>query len=196
VVRGCTCHLSLHQGTHYSFCDKSYIVGKLHLRHTLKVFSTILRMTSQVAGLYGRWNFRFSFSQKVILLRSNIRLLGGEMVVETRDEFHLSWVHTSSAMLSSLQNWANHDRYRLRPSTRAQLCWSSSRLQPLSKWQPALWLWKCMKLSSVRANKINSNKRLWQNKVFLHPFIQAEHETVQAASTIPEFFFRVTHGRI
>jgi len=42
--------------------------------------------------------------------------------------FHFSWVYTFSAMLSSLRNRANHDRYRLRPSTPAQLCWSSSRL--------------------------------------------------------------------
>ena len=45
------------------------------------------------------------------------------------------WVCTFSAMLSSLRNWANHDRYRLRPSTPAQLCWSSSRRQPLRKYK-------------------------------------------------------------
>jgi len=42
--------------------------------------------------------------------------------------------NTFSAMLSSLRNWANHDRYRLRPSTPAQLCWSSSRLQLFQKY--------------------------------------------------------------
>jgi len=36
--------------------------------------------------------------------------------METRDEFHLNWVHTFSAMLSSLRNWANRDRYRLDPA--------------------------------------------------------------------------------
>ena len=34
--------------------------------------------------------------------------------METRAKFHLSWVYTFSAMLSSLRNWANHDRYPLR----------------------------------------------------------------------------------
>jgi len=42
-----------------------------------------------------------------------------------------SWVYTFSVMFSSLRNWANHDRYRLRPSTRAELCWSSNGPQPL-----------------------------------------------------------------
>jgi len=50
-------------------------------------------------------------------------LLGWERVMETRAEFHFSCVYTFSAMLSSLRNWANHDRYRLRPSTPVQLCW-------------------------------------------------------------------------
>ena len=35
--------------------------------------------------------------------------------------------------LTPSTNWANHDRYRLRPRTPAQLCWSSSRVQPLQK---------------------------------------------------------------
>jgi len=40
----------------------------------------------------------------------------------------ISWVYTFSATLSSLRNWAKHDRYWLRPSTSAQLWWSFSRL--------------------------------------------------------------------
>jgi len=54
-------------------------------------------------------------------------LLGNERVMETLAEFHFSWVHTFSAKLSSLPKCTSHDRYRLRPTTPAQLCWSSSR---------------------------------------------------------------------
>jgi len=39
-------------------------------------------------------------------------------------------VPTFSVMLSSLQNWANHNKCRLWPNIPAQLCWSSSRPQP------------------------------------------------------------------
>ena len=78
----------------------------------------------------------FILAQKYGLLQSNNCLLGRERVVETREEFHFSWFYIFSALLSSLLNWANHDRYRLRPSTPARLCWSSSRPQPLQQIWP------------------------------------------------------------
>ena len=88
------------------------------------------------------------------LLQSNNCLLGWERVMETRAVFHFSWVYTFSAMLSSLRNWANHDRYRLRPSTPAQLCWSSSRLQPLQNNN-------LNKLAIIRPSNLHHNKNLW-----------------------------------
>ena len=57
-------------------------------------------------------------------------------------------------MLSSLRNWANHDRYRLRPSTPAQLCWSSSRLQPLQNNN-------LIKFAIIRPSTLNHDKNLW-----------------------------------
>ena len=64
------------------------------------------------------------------------------------------WVYTFSAMLSSLRNWANHNRYRLRPSTPAQLCWSSSRLQPLQNNN-------LNKFAIIRPSNLHHNKNLW-----------------------------------
>ena len=77
-----------------------------------------------------------------------------ERVMETQAEFHFSWVYTFSAMLSSLRNWANHDRYRLRPSTPAQLCWSSSRLQPLQNNN-------LIKFAIIQPSTLNHDKNLW-----------------------------------
>jgi len=57
-------------------------------------------------------------------------------------------------MLSSLQNWANHNRYQLWPSTPAQLCWSSSRLQPLRKY-------KIIKFAWIRPSTLNQDRNLW-----------------------------------
>jgi len=37
--------------------------------------------------------------------------------METRAVFHFSWVYIFSAMLSSLQNWENHDICLLRVAT-------------------------------------------------------------------------------
>ena len=81
--------------------------------------------------LHNMWNFLshsaydfsldFSWHQKTNCRRANSCLLGWERVMETRAEIHFNWVYTFSAMLSSLRNWANNDRYRLRPSTLAQL---------------------------------------------------------------------------
>ena len=88
------------------------------------------------------------------LLQSNNCLLGCERVMETRMEFHFSWVYTFSAMLSSLRNWANDDRYRLRPSTPAQLCWSSSRQQPLQNNN-------LIKFTIIRPSTLNHDRNLW-----------------------------------
>ena len=86
------------------------------------------------------WSMRklenWALAPKYELLQSNSCLIGCERVVETRAEFYFCWVYTFSAMFSSLRNWANHDRYRLRPSTPARLCWSSSRPQPLQQIWP------------------------------------------------------------
>jgi len=69
-------------------------------------------------------------------------------------QFHFSWVYTFSAMLSSLRNWANHDRYRLRPNTPAQLCWTSSRLHPHQKN-------KLIKFAIIKPSTSNHDKNLW-----------------------------------
>jgi len=89
---------------------------------TCEASHTTVRVATQVAGFCRSWRFDL-LAQNYELLRSSNCLLGCEMVMETRTEFHFSWVYTFSAMLSSLQNWANHDRYRLRHSTPAQLCY-------------------------------------------------------------------------
>ena len=64
------------------------------------------------------------------------------------------WVYTFSATLSSLRNWASNDRYRLRPSTPAQLCWSSSRLQPLQNYY-------LIKFALIRPSTSNLDRHLW-----------------------------------
>jgi len=82
---------------------------------TCESLYTTMRVAPQAAGLCRRW---FVLGTKYQLLQSNNSLLWCERVRETG--FHFSRVYTFSAMLSSLRNWANHDRYRLRPSTIAQ----------------------------------------------------------------------------
>jgi len=69
-------------------------------------------------------------------------------------EFHFSWVYTFSVMLSFLQNWAIHDRYWLRPSTPTQLCWSSSRLQPLENYN-------LIKFATIRPWTLNHDRNVW-----------------------------------
>ena len=93
-------------------------------------------------------------AQKYELLQSNSRLLGCERLMETRAEFHLSWVYIFSATLSSLRNWTNNDRYRLRPSTPAQMCWSSSRLQPLQNYN-------LITFALIRPSTLNHDRNLW-----------------------------------
>ena len=85
-----------------------------------------MHVAPQAAGFRRSWWIDFFLAQKHELLQSNS--------LETWAEFQFNWVYTFSAMLNSLRNWANHDRYQLRPSTPTQLCWSSSRLQPLRKY--------------------------------------------------------------
>ena len=65
---------------------------------------TTVHMDPQAAGLCRSWRIDFLLAQKYELLQSNSRLLGCERVMETRAEFHFSWVYTFSATLSSLQN--------------------------------------------------------------------------------------------
>ena len=93
-------------------------------------------------------------AQKYELLQNNSRLLGCEKVMETRAKFHFNWIYTFSAMLSSLRNWANNDRYRLRSSTPAQLCWSSNRLQPLQNFN-------LIKFTIIQPSTLNHDRNLW-----------------------------------
>ena len=78
--------------------------------------------------------------------------------MEIRAAFHFSWVYTFSATLSSLRNWAHNDRYRLRPNTPAQLCWSSSRLQPLQNYN-------LIKFAIIRPSTLNHDRNLWNCRV-------------------------------
>jgi len=66
-------------------------------------------------------------------------------------------VYTFSAALSSLRNWANNDRYRLRPSTPAQLCWSSSRLQLLQNYN-------LINFAIIRPSTLNHDRNLWNSR--------------------------------
>ena len=75
-------------------------------------------------------------------------------VMETRAEFHFSLVYTFSTTLSSVRNWANNDRYRLRPSTPMQLCWSSSRLQPFQNYN-------LIKFALIRPPTLNHDINSW-----------------------------------
>ena len=95
-----------------------------------------------------------SLRQAPLQCNATTCLRGWERVMETQAVFHFSWVYTFSAMLSSLRNWANHDRYRLRPSTPAQLCWSSSRLQPLQNDN-------LIKFAIIWPSTLNHDRNLW-----------------------------------
>jgi len=120
---------------------------------TCEASYTTVRVAPQAAGFCRSWRFDL-LAQNYELLQSNNCLLGCERVMETRAEFHFSWVYTFSAMLSSLRNWANHDRYRLRPSTPAQLCWSPSRLQLLQNNN-------LIKFAIIRPSTSNHDRNLW-----------------------------------
>jgi len=147
---------------HWEGSSPSYAAGRhlgafLHhlgmLLDNLWSLYTTVRVAPQAAGFCRSWRFHF-LTHNYELLQSNNCLLGWERVMETRAEFHFSWVYTFSAMLSSLRNWANNDRYRLRPSTPAQLCWSSSRLQPLQNNN-------LIKFAIIRPSTLNHDKNLW-----------------------------------
>jgi len=121
---------------------------------TCEASYTTVRMAPQAAGFCRSRIIDFLLAQKYEVLQSNSRLLGCERVMETWTEFHFSWVYTFSATLSSLWNWANNDRYRLRPSTPAQLCWSSSRLQPLQNYN-------LIKFALIWPSTLNHDRNLW-----------------------------------
>jgi len=106
------------------------LLHHMHQASVLEDFVTIMKCfwttceacTQQCAWLLKRlffcrsWRFDF-LAQNYELLQSNNCLLGCERVMETQAEFHFSWVYTFSAMLSSLQNWANNDRYQIPVAT-------------------------------------------------------------------------------
>jgi len=138
---------------------------------TCEALYTTVQMAPQAAGFCRSGRIDFLLAQKYELIQTNSRLLGCDRVMETRAEFHFSWVHTFSATLSSLRNWANNDRYRLRPSTPAQLCWSSSRLQPLQNYN-------LIKFALIQPSTLNHDRNLWN-------FREAPDETACFAS-----FFR------
>ena len=121
---------------------------------TCEALYTTVRMAPQAAGFCRSGRIDFRLAQKYELLQSNSRLLGCERFMKTRAEFHFSWVYTFSAILSSLRNSANNDRYRLRPSTPAQLCWSSSRLQPLQNYNLIIF-------ALIRPSTLNNDRNLW-----------------------------------
>jgi len=114
---------------------------------------TTVRMAPQAAGFCGSGRIDL-LAQKYELLQSNSRLLGCERVWKPGKSFILAGVYTFSATLSSLRNWANYDRYRLRPSTPAQLCWSSSRLQPLQNYN-------LIKFTLIRPSTLYHDRNLW-----------------------------------
>ena len=123
---------------------------------TCEALYTTVRVAPQAAGFCRSWRFDF-LAQNYELLQSNNCLLGSEKVMETRAEFHFSWVYTFSVMLSSLRNSANHDRYRLRHSTPSLLCWSSSRLQPLQNYN-------LIKFAIIRPSTLNNDRNLWNSR--------------------------------
>jgi len=75
----------------------------IHLIVCIYGYVTV-RMVPQAAGFCRRGRIDLLLAQKYEMLQSNSRLLGCERVMETRAEFHFSWVYTFSATLSSLRN--------------------------------------------------------------------------------------------
>ena len=144
------------EGSSPSYAGGRRLGGFLHhhemLMDNLWSLYTTVRVAPQAAGFCRSWRFDF-LAQNYERLQSNNCLLGCERVMETRTEFHFSWVYNFSAMLSSLRNWANNYRYRLRPSTPAQLCWSCSRLQPLQNNN-------LIKFAIIRPSTLNHDKNL------------------------------------
>ena len=118
---------------------------------TCEALHTTVRMAPQAAGFSRSGRIDLLLAQKYELLQSNSRLLGCERV----KEFHFSSVYTFSAILSFLRNWTNNDRWRLRPGTPTQLCWTSSRLQPLQKYN-------LFKFALIRPSTLNHDRNLWK----------------------------------
>jgi len=58
-----------------------------------------VHVAPQAASFCGSWRIDLFLAPKYELLQSNICLLGCERAMETRTEFHFSWVYTFSAML-------------------------------------------------------------------------------------------------
>jgi len=148
-IIACSCHISFY-GCYSSRTSRSWWIAHSTQRQlrgcntticirptpfedsctTREGFSTTFHKTSEVAGYYRRWKNCFCWHYNTNCYTATIVCLDAEGLWEPVGEFHVSWDYTFSAMLSALRNWTNHDRYRLRPSTPAQQCWSSSRLQP------------------------------------------------------------------
>ena len=98
---------------HWKGSSPSYAAGRrlggfLHhhemLQDNLWSLHTTVRGAPQAAGFCRSWRFDF-LAQNYELLQSNNFLLGCERVMETRAEFHFSWVYTFSAMLSVVNVW-------------------------------------------------------------------------------------------
>ena len=126
----CAKKVLLHHMQHAGALEDFFTIMKCFCTACEALYTTV-HMDPQATSLCRSWRIDFLLAQKYEPLQSNSRLLGCERVMETRAEFHFSWDYTFSATLSSLRNWANNDRYRLRPSTPTQLRYSSRRLQPL-----------------------------------------------------------------
>ena len=146
------------EGSSPSYAAGRRLGGFLHhheiLLDSLWSFLHSSARRSSSGRFFRSWRFDFLLAQNFELLQNNSCLLGCKRFVETCAEFRFSWVYTFSAMLSFLRNWANHDRYRLRPSTPAQLCWSSSRLQPLQKTN-------LIKFAIIRPSALNHDRNVW-----------------------------------
>jgi len=147
----------IHQeGSSPSYAAGRHLGGFLHhhemLLDNLWTLYTTVSVAPQAAGFCRSWRSHF-LAQNYKLLQSNNCLLGCERVMETRAEFHFSWVYTFSAIFSSLRNWSNHDRYQSRSSPPAQLCWSSSQLQPLQNNN-------FLKFAIIRPSTLNHDRNL------------------------------------
>jgi len=59
---------------------------------TCEALYTTVRMAPQATGFCRSWRIDFLLAQKYELPQSNSHLLGCERVMETRAEFHFSWV--------------------------------------------------------------------------------------------------------
>ena len=95
------------------FCKKSVIPQLVHVQKNIIFKEVATKLTA-----------------KHVLPAAN----SGFCILMNRVMIELGMFRLFFSFFNSLRNWANHDRYRLRPSTPTQLCWSSSRLQPLQNY--------------------------------------------------------------